>query len=93
MAISNEPPSTSGHGNLKAEEQTASPSQQAAARQEQSTQKWLQELNRSDPNQDPTRLSDMLGTGEFPDEPSVERRPSLGLQQLVSSPRLGEGSV
>ena len=93
MAITNEPPSTSGHGNTKAEGQVAAPSQHAVARQEQSTQKWLQEQNRSDPNQESTRLSDMLGTGDFPDEPSVERRPSLGLQQLVSSPRLGEGSV
>ena len=93
VAITNEPPSTSGHGNTKAEGQVAAPSQHAVARQEQSTQKWLQEQNRSDPNQESTRLSDMLGTGEFPDEPSVERRPSLGLQQLVSSPRLGEGSV
>ena len=58
-----------------------------------STQKWVQELNRSDPDQDPTRLSDMLGTSQFPDEPSDEPRPRLGLQQLVSSPRLGEGSV
>ena len=52
-----------------------------------------EEQNRSDPNQESTRLSNMLSTGDFPDEPSVEGRPSLGLQQLVSSPRLGEGAV